>query len=137
MSYEKGLGVNEDDKEAVRLIRKSAVQGNAGAQFNLGTRYITGHGVIQDYTRAFTMFQAAAEQGLALAQFNLGLHYFKGRGVNRDDTQSYMWLEVSRLNGYANAVETINIVANKLTGSDVAKAKDLARECFDKKFKGC
>ena len=44
--YERG-----DYANAVRLFRKVAEQGYAGAQFNLGICYNEGHGVTKDYSQ--------------------------------------------------------------------------------------
>ena len=69
--YTNGLGVPEDDAEAVRWYRMAAAQGNASAQFILGGIYANGNGenVPQDDAEAVRWFRMAAEQGLASAQF--------------------------------------------------------------------
>ena len=46
--YQKGQGVLEGDKEAVRWFRLAAEQGNEDAQYNLGIMYVLGKGVIKD-----------------------------------------------------------------------------------------
>ena len=53
-----------DYAKALRLIRPAANDGDAAAQFYLGTMYVTGHGVQQDYSAAALWFRKAAEQGL-------------------------------------------------------------------------
>ena len=63
----------KDYKEAVRLYRLSAEQGDAKAQFNLGNRYYNGQGVPQDYKEAVKWYRLSAEQGVAQAQYNLGV----------------------------------------------------------------
>ena len=60
-----------------------AQQGDARAQFLLGSLYAQGHGVPQDYNAAAQWFRQAAEQGHVGAQFNLGVRYHEGRGVPR------------------------------------------------------
>ena len=45
-------GVAQDYNEAVKWYRKSAEQGTAAAQSNLGRMYDEGLGVVQDYTEA-------------------------------------------------------------------------------------
>ena len=50
--YEKGIGVPQDDKEAVRLYRLAAEQGYADAQGNLGVMYVFGKGVTKDFVYA-------------------------------------------------------------------------------------
>ena len=52
--------------------RKSAEQGNADAQNNLGCMYQNGLGVEQDDAKAMEWYQKAAEQGHTAAQSNLG-----------------------------------------------------------------
>ena len=43
-----GDGVSQDYEEAVPWFRKTAEQGNAKAQYNLGIMYVNGEGVPQD-----------------------------------------------------------------------------------------
>ena len=43
--YDKGNGVKEDDKQAVAWYAKSAAQGFAKAQYQLGKCYKNGEGV--------------------------------------------------------------------------------------------
>ena len=50
--YDNGLGVPEDDAEAVRWFRLAAEQGYATAQSSLGVMYFYGDGVPQNNLRA-------------------------------------------------------------------------------------
>jgi len=52
-----------DYATAVRLNRPLAEQGNANAQYNLGTFYDNGLGVPQDKVRAYMWFSLSAAQG--------------------------------------------------------------------------
>jgi uncharacterized protein len=52
-----------DYATAVRLNRLLAEQGNANAQYNLGTFYDNGLGVPQDKVRAYMWFSLSAAQG--------------------------------------------------------------------------
>ena len=52
-----------DYATAVRLIRPLAEQGNANAQYDLGTFYDNGLGVPQDKVRAYMWFSLSAAQG--------------------------------------------------------------------------
>ena len=70
-----------DYKEAVRLFRLSAEQGNKFAQNILGRMYDEGQGVLQDYEEAIRLFRLSAEQGHDAAQYNLGVMYSNGKGV--------------------------------------------------------
>jgi uncharacterized protein len=101
--YEKGQGVPQDDKEAVKWYRLAAEQGFASAQFNLGVMYAKGQGVPQDDKEAVKWYRLAAEQGFASAQFNLGLMYHKGQGVPQDNKEAVRWWKLAAEQGFANA----------------------------------
>ena len=68
--YEKGYGVIEDDKEAVKWYRLAAEQGIARAQYNLGVMYFIGRGVIQDNVYAHMWWNIAAASGDESARGN-------------------------------------------------------------------
>ena len=61
--YADGLGVLQDYKEAVRLYRLSAEQGEAKAQYNLGVMYADGLGVLQDHVSAYMWWNLASSKG--------------------------------------------------------------------------
>ena len=109
-AYEKGVnyyygrnGFEQNDIEAVKWYRKSAEQGNARAQFNLGLMYKYGLGVEQDYAEAVTWYRKAAEQGHAKAQFNLGSMYEDGQGVEQDYAEAVKWYRKAAEQGDASA----------------------------------
>src|SRR5215216_4644386 len=60
--------VRGDDATAVRLLRPLAEQGDARAQYHLGTRYYVSKGVLADYTEALKWFRLSADQGNAEGQ---------------------------------------------------------------------
>jgi len=61
--YQIGKGVTQDYKQAIEWYTKSAEQGYARAQCNLGYMYDNGEGVTQDYKQAFKWLTKSAEQG--------------------------------------------------------------------------
>ncbi len=69
--YEKGRGVPQDDKIALKWFTLAAEQGYARAQHNLGLMYDKGEGVPQDYKTAVKWYELATEQGKSSAQNNL------------------------------------------------------------------
>ena len=137
LMYANGQGVIQDYKEAVRLYGQAAAQGNASAQSNLGLMYNNGEGVIQDYKEAVRLYSLAAAQGYATAQHNLGVKYYNGEGVIQDNVYAHMWWNIAASSGDASAVKNRDIVAGKMTASDISKAQELARECVKKEYKGC
>ncbi len=61
--YERGNGVAQDYKEAMRLYRLSAAQGNDVAEFRIGYLYEKGWGVDPDELQAMQWYEKAAAQG--------------------------------------------------------------------------
>jgi hypothetical protein len=106
--YEKGQGIEEDYKQAIKWYIKSAEQGYAMAQFNLGAMYDKGEGVTQDYKEALKWYMKAAEQGDADAQCNLGVKYSKDEGVTQDYKEAFKW--------YMKAAEQGNALAQGKLG---------------------
>ena len=66
--YEKGEGVEQDFKEAVKWCQKAADQGLADAQYGLGVMYYNGLEVEQDKMEGIKWLRKAAEQGYTKAQ---------------------------------------------------------------------
>ena len=60
--YANGQGVPQDDKEAIKLFRLAAQEGNAYAQFNLGSAYANGRGVPQDDKEAIKWYRLALRE---------------------------------------------------------------------------
>ena len=76
--------LEQNDAKAAEWFRKSADQGNADAQVNLGVLYENGDGVQQDYSKAAGWFMKSADQGNADVEVNLGLMYYYGDGVPKN-----------------------------------------------------
>ena len=61
--HDKGLGVPQHYKTAVKWYRLAARQGDADAQSNLGVMYALGRGVLKDYVYAHMWGNIAASNG--------------------------------------------------------------------------
>ncbi|MDR3218064.1 MAG: sel1 repeat family protein [Dysgonamonadaceae bacterium] len=90
--------------EAKRYFEKSAKQGNAIGQNNLGLMYENGYGVIKDYNEAVRWYRESAEQGFAIAQYNLGLMYEYGYGVKKNQEEAVKWFKESAKQGNQEAI---------------------------------
>ncbi|MDC0148581.1 hypothetical protein OAI46_06955 [Alphaproteobacteria bacterium] len=132
-----GMGVAEDDKQAVYWYRKAAEQGNAIAQTNLGAAYDRGGGVVEDDKQAAQWYTKAAEQGNADAQNNLGVMYDIGDGVAEDDVKAHMWFNIAAADGQNNAKSNKKVIKQRMSPSQIEKAQEMARECVAKNYKGC
>ncbi len=61
--YANGIGVQENDVEAVRWFRLAAEQGNIRSQVNLANMYAQGDGVTQNFITAYIWVSLSAAQG--------------------------------------------------------------------------
>ena len=86
-----GVGVIQDNKEAVSWCREAAEQGHAHAQILTGWIYNFGEAVPKDDVEANRWYRKAAEQGNARGQFNLGTDYDIGEGAPKDSQAAALW----------------------------------------------
>ena len=122
-------------QEQVRENIRKAEQGFAEAQSVLGLMYSLGLGVPQDSKEAAKWYKRSAEQGFAHGQFSLGVMYYFAEGVPKDDVLSYKWFNLSAAQGNKNSAELRNVLATKMTPSQIKKAQKLSREFKPKKEK--
>jgi TPR repeat protein len=125
------------------------------------------HGATRDYKESAKWYHLAAEQGDDIAQFMLGLMYKKGQGVTKNLVIAYMWLSTAEFSNKNSvlafqkmgAVENKNIsekdlmnylkimrkqkketagkLESEMTSEQIAKAKELARQCVESDYKDC
>ena len=131
-NYEKGIRQYKPDDvaAAVRELKPLAEQGNAEAQFNLGSLYYQGWGVPQDYKEAVKWLRKAAEQGHVFSQSTLGTVYAEGvqGGVEKDYPQALMWFIFAAAQGDMEAMGFRDTLANRMTPAQITEAQKLARE---------
>ena len=114
--------------QARKWYGKAAAQGQAKAQFSLGTLYFNGEGGPKDYQQALRWFRLAADQGEALAQTKIAIMYDYGEGVPKDKVQAYKWFSLAATNGDKSAPLLLKSLDNELTPAQITKAKKLAEE---------
>ena len=89
--YEKGWGVEQNEKEALAWFRKAAAQENGPAYNSLGNYYRMGTVVTADANQAFEWYQKGAKAKDAQAMLNLGNCYFYGMGVEKEEKNAVKW----------------------------------------------
>lgn len=98
--YDYGVGVKQNDSQALKWYRLSATQGNVNAQLNLGIMYdAKSQRGIYNNVEAVRWFRMAAEQGDAQAQLNLGLMYDNGLGVEKNYSEAIKWWRMAAEQG--------------------------------------
>jgi TPR repeat protein len=63
--------------------------------------------------------------------------YADGRGLAQDNVYAHMWYSIAASGGKDSAVKSRDLIAQKMTAANIAKAQGLARACVARKYKGC
>jgi len=109
-------GGDEAPESGFEATLKTAEQGDAIAQFNLGVMYRDAEGVPEDDAEAVKWFRKAAEQGDADAQYNLGYMYGDGTIVPQSSTEMEKWWRKAAEQGDADAQATLGRMYRKGEG---------------------
>jgi TPR repeat protein len=139
--YYNGYGVPQDSNEAIKWCTKAAEQGYPSAQFLLGKIYYGGYyggkDFPHDYSKAAEWCTKAAEEGYTSAQSLLGEMYYFGRGVPKDYNEAYKWALLAEMNGDTGNIHQVlkEMLADKITPTQIAEAHKLAREFTEKQEK--
>ena len=110
-----GVGLPQNNTEAVRWYRIAAEKGNIKAQSLIGTAYHRGIGFAIDDIQATQWLNKAAEQMDPLAQFQLGEGFESGWVGQKDNAEAYKWYLLSASQGYTKANKKVTSIENDLT----------------------
>ena len=118
-------------------VRSLAEQGNAEAQFILGSMYRDGQGVEKDLEETLKWWKKAAELGNVDAQFALGNIYSGGFGVARDYVLSYMWFDITAAQTETTWLPPIarsnrDALVDRMTSAEVSKAQQMSADWIAK-----
>ncbi|MGI9569889.1 MAG: tetratricopeptide repeat protein [Desulfobulbia bacterium] len=110
--------------EAIKCLRKSAEQGYAYAQHNLGVMYYEGKGVTQDYSEAISWYMKSAKQGYPASQNDLGYMHLEGKRVVQDYEEAFKWYKKADEQGHAKATSNLKRIESRILNED--QGSDLA-----------
>ena len=121
------------DNYEIQKLKQTAEQGDAIAQFTLGSCYANGRGIARDYTEAVKWYGRSAAQGYAEAQNRLGDCYSIGRGVAQDYAAAVDWYRKAAEQGLAMAQNHLGLCYSRGRGvaQDYAAAVDWYRKAAE------
>ncbi|NOZ54728.1 MAG: sel1 repeat family protein [Gammaproteobacteria bacterium] len=114
---------------AVQWYLELAKQGDAEAQYNLGSVYETGFGVPVNSDEAVRWYKEASEQDHPQAQLKLGVMYILGEGTRQSLINGTRWVRSASENGNTFAT----LLYDKVLSPDTVQ--DLSSENIIKKIK--
>jgi TPR repeat protein len=106
--YANGLGVIEDDKEAVKWYTKAAEQGYASAQTNLAD-YLINEDYFINWVDADMWYSKAAEQGYLRAQYNFAIMHQQSH-LLQDITVAVKWFTKAAEQGDLDAQINLGVM---------------------------
>jgi len=102
--------LNGDYETAFKAFMFEADQGNAHAQFYIGSMYLDGSGVPKDDAKALRWYLLSAEQGDADAQINLGYMYNNGEVGPVNAPEALLWYRKAADQGRPTAQFNLGIM---------------------------
>ena len=116
----------EERDEAADQLEQLAEDGDAYAQYIIGTAYRDGGLLIPDTVKARKLLERAAEQEIDAAQYALGKLYLSDNADVHDPAKGIYWLKRSADNG--NDYATYRLGKEYLSGNNVSKDASAAAE---------
>ena len=116
----------EERDEAAEQLEQLAEDGDAHAQYIIGTAYRDGGLLIPDTAKAQKFLERAAEQDLDAAQYALGKLYLSDDADVHDPAKGIYWLKRSADNG--NDFAAYRLGKEYLSGKNVSKDTSTAAE---------
>ncbi len=128
-TYEEGRAayISGDYRQAFKILKPLAEEGDSEAQKMLGIIYDYGHGVKADSEKALYWYLLSAEQGHPAVQYQVGAKYFRGDGVKQDYKEAAKWWEMAANGGQVDAQFNLGLMYFRglSIASDDNKAVDL------------
>jgi TPR repeat protein/AcrR family transcriptional regulator len=128
LTFAKGAGVKADPMMAVFWSEAAAQQGDADAQFGLGTLY--DEGIKPDPAQAFKWFSSAAVGGNQKAMHNIAIALLNGVGVAKDQASATHWFVRAANLGYRDSAFDLGVLYEQ--GQGVAQNSQTALSWYDK-----
>jgi len=126
--YRDGVGVERDDKLALKWFKRAAAKNDPGGQVGLGTLYAAGRGVKRNETKAKRYFHLAARKDDPEGQFRLGLLLRDTPGPDADPVQALVWLGLAADAGHGAAGVEFARLAMSAEREDVKRAQSLVNK---------
>ena len=123
----------EERDEAADQLEQLAEDGDAYAQYIIGTAYRDGGLLIPNTAKAQKLLERAAEQDLDVAQYALGKLYLSDDADVRDPAKGIYWLKRSADNGNDYAAYRLGkeYLSGKNAQKDAATAAEYLRQAAD------
>lgn len=119
------------EKDANTLKLRSAVYGNADAQYSVASDLLTGNQCTKDEQKGIIWLTFAAQQGHAQSQYLLANHLMSGESVKPQPEKAMQWYKLAAENGHNAARMMYLTYALEQESVDVSTLETLLPKDFD------
>ena len=141
------IGYRELNKQnyelAFKAFTKGVEFGDLDSLYQIGSAYYNGKGTNLNKVEAFKWFLKAASRGHISAQLQIAYQYSEGVGIEKDSILALAWYEIASLNKNTTEMYTLlaktssNNLQEKLSRTDIFRAKTIARKCTITNYTRC
>jgi len=129
-----GIGMEQDESEGYKLMKKAAHAGYLPAEYNVGICYVSGIGTEKNAKNAVHHFKKAASQGYGPAMYSYALCCAEGYGMDKKDEATALEMLQKASESYVPAISRLGF-AYQFGLYGVEKNAEKAVSYYDKAAK--
>ena len=135
--YREGLGVDQDDIEALTHFIAAAEDGHMLGNYAVGLAFLRGRGSDVDAEAALFYLKEATMLGHALSPVEIGRVYFEGELTEKDFVAAHFWWSLARDRNAPGAKESINNLSQQMTKAQKQQAALRQQRCRIQTLRKC
>ena len=135
--YREGLGVDQDDIEALTHFIAAAEDGHMLGNYAVGLAFLRGRGSDVDGEAALSYLKEATLLGHALSPVEMGRIYFEGRLTKKDVVAAHFWWSVARDRNAPGATEYLNSLSRQMSETQKQEAALQQQRCRTQTLRQC
>jgi len=135
--HRRGLGVAQDDREALLWYLSAAEAGHMLGQYAAGLAFDQGIGADRDVENALHYLGEAALQGHAAAPVQIGAIHYLGKDIGVDHARAYFWWQIGVNRNAPGATQNMFRLKQEISDQDLSRAKKYLTVCQTKTLRQC
>ena len=135
--YREGLGVEQDDIEALTHFIAAAEDGHMLGNYAVGLAFLRGRGSDVDAEAALFYLKEATLLGHALSPVEIGRVYFEGKLTEKDVVAAHFWWSLARDRNAPGVKESLNSLNQQMTEAEKQQAALQQQRCRIQTLRKC
>ena len=135
--YREGLGVGQDDIEALTHFIAAAEDGHMLGNYAVGLAFLRGRGSDVDAETALSYLKEATLLGHALSPVEMGRIYLEGRLTKKNVVAAHFWWSVARDRNAPGATEFLNSLRRQMSETQKQEAALQQQRCRTQTLRQC